>query len=44
MQLDFLYKELTTGGYKTLWNNLKTATSVLDASNQVLFNFERPAD
>ena len=44
MQLDFLYKELTTGGYKTLWNNLKTATSVLEASNQVLFNFERPAD
>jgi hypothetical protein len=44
MQLDFLYKELTTGGYLVLWNKLKTASSVLEASNEVLFNFERPAD
>ena len=44
MQLDFLHQELTTGGYLVLWNKLKTASSVLEASNEVLFNFERPAD
>lgn len=43
MQLDFLWKELSES-YKTVVNDLKTATSVLDASNSVLLNFERPAN
>lgn len=42
-QLDFLYKELSES-YKSVFNVLKTATSILEASNYVLFNFERPAD
>lgn len=43
MQLDFLWKELT-GGYKNVLNVLKVATSVLEASNIVLLEFEAPAD
>lgn len=43
MQLDFLYQELTTG-YKKVVQTLKTAKSVLEASNAVLLEFERPAD
>lgn len=43
MQLDFLYKELCEG-YKKVLTILKTATSVLEASNAVLFQFERPAN
>lgn len=43
MQLDFLWKELSEG-YKSVLNILKTATSVLQASNTVLLQFERPAD
>lgn len=43
MQLDFLFKELKEG-YSTVLNTLKTATSVLEASNAVLLQFERPAD
>ena len=43
MQLDFLYQELTTG-YKKVVETLKTAKSVLEASNAVLLEFERPAD
>ena len=43
MQLDFLYKELTEN-YKSVWSTLQSATSVLEASNMVLFNFERPAN
>ena len=43
MQLDFLYKELSEN-YKTVLNTLCSATSVLEASNSVLLNFERPAD
>ena len=43
MQLDFLYKELSEG-YKTVLAVLKSATSVLEASNEVLLKFERPAD
>lgn len=43
MQLDFLYKELSEG-YKSVLNVLKNATSVKQASNSVLMNFERPAD
>lgn len=43
MQLDFLYQELSTG-YKKVLKTLTSATSVLDASNAVLLEFERPAD
>ena len=43
MQLEFLYKELAED-YKSVLNVLKTATTVLQASNSVLLNFERPAD
>lgn len=43
MQLDFLYKELNEG-YKSVLNTLKNATTVLQASNDVLLKFERPAD
>lgn len=42
-QLNYLYKELSTN-YKSVWSTLKTATSVLQASNVVLLKFERPAD
>lgn len=42
-QLNFLYKELNEG-YKTVLADLKTAKSVLEASNSVLLKFERPAD
>lgn len=41
MQLEFLMKELTTQ-YKSVLNTLKNATSVLQASNAVLFDFENP--
>lgn len=43
MQLDFLYKELSEG-YKTVLNTLKNATSVREASDVVLLQYERPAD
>lgn len=43
MQLDFLYSELSSG-YSSVLATLKSATSVLQASNAVLLNFERPAD
>jgi len=43
MQLDFLYQELSTG-YKKVLKTLTSATSVLNASNAVLLEFERPAD
>lgn len=43
MQLDFLYQELTTS-YSKVLATLKNAKSVLEASNSVLLNFERPAD
>ena len=43
MQLEFLMQELNTG-YKSLLNTLKTTNSVLEASNGVLLQFERPAD
>ena len=42
-QLLFVYKELTEN-YKSLVTTLKTATSVLEASNAVLLKYERPAD
>lgn len=43
MQLDFLCKELKES-YPTVYNKLKTATSVREASDIVLTQFERPAD
>lgn len=42
-QLDFLTYELSNN-YKAVWQTLKTATSLLEASNAVLLKFERPAD
>lgn len=42
-QLDFLLSELTTG-YIDLLNFLKTTSSVEQASNRFLLEFERPAD
>ena len=42
-QLEFLYQELSTS-YKSVLSTLKNATSVLEASNVVLFKFENPAD
>lgn len=42
-QLEFLVKELSES-YKGVWSDLKNATSILDASNSVLFKFERPAN
>lgn len=43
MQLEFLYKELSES-YSSVLKVLKLATSVLQASNCVLMNFERPAN
>lgn len=43
MQLEFLYQELSTS-YKGVLSTLKNATSILEASNAVLLDFERPAD
>lgn len=42
MQLDFLWKELQ--GYKNVISVLGSATSVRQASDVVLLDFERPAD
>lgn len=42
MQLDFIYKELSES-YKSVFAVLKTATSVREASDAVLVNYERPA-
>ena len=42
-QMEFLVHQLSTS-YKEVWNTLKKATSVLEASNAVLLKFERPAD
>lgn len=42
-QLDFLYQELTTS-YSQLLKILKTISSVEEASNLVVTQFERPAD
>lgn len=43
MQLAFLTKELSEG-YSGVLSTLKSASSVLEASNAVLLQFERPAD
>lgn len=42
MQLGFLYKELSES-YKAVLRVLTNATNILEASNAVLFDFERPA-
>jgi len=42
-QLEFFYQELCTS-YPAVLNVLKTATSVLQASNAMLLNYERPAN
>lgn len=42
MQLDFMWKEMQ--GYKSMMTTLKSATSVLEASNAVLIQYEKPAD
>lgn len=42
MQLEFLCKELS--GYSTVWKTLQSATSVFEASNAVLLQYERPAN
>lgn len=42
MQLDFMWKEMQ--GYKAVMKTLKGATSILEASNAVLLQYERPAD
>jgi hypothetical protein len=43
MQLDYLWKELSES-YTGVLAVLRTATSVLEASNSVLLNFEKPAN
>ena len=43
VQLEFLYQELSTS-YKGVLSALKNATSILEASNVVLFKFENPYD
>lgn len=42
-QLEFLYRELSIS-YKGVLSTLKNATSILEASNAVLFKFENPSD
>ena len=44
MQLEFLVKELKESYTNTVYNVLKEATSILEASNAVLLKFERPAN
>lgn len=43
MQLQYLIEELTSS-YPTVWLALKEANSVQEASDEVLVNFERPAN
>lgn len=44
MQLEFLVKELKESFTNSVYNVLKNAKSVLEASNAVLMKFERPAN
>ena len=44
MQLEFLVKELKESYTTSIYQILKEATSVLEASNAVLLKFERPAN
>lgn len=43
MQMEFLVKELQQQ-YPSVWSKLMSATSILEASNAVLFGFECPLD
>ena len=43
MQLEFIYKELSEG-YKSVLEVLLSANSVVEASNVVLLQYEKPAD
>ena len=43
MQLEFMYKELSEN-YSSVLSELRRATTVLQASNAVLLQYERPAD
>lgn len=43
IQLEFLCKQLSES-YSVVWNTCKNAKTVLEASNAMLFKFERPAD
>lgn len=43
-QLEFLTNELSTNYKNSVWEVLKKATSILEASNAVLLKFECPAD
>ena len=43
LALDFFYKELTEN-YKGIYNSLKSAKSVREASDIMLLQYERPAD
>lgn len=43
MQLEFMYKELSEN-YSSVLSELRSATTVLQASNAVLLRYERPAD
>lgn len=43
MQVD-AFVDLLKKDYKSLWDSLKSATSVRQASNEVLLKFERPAN
>ena len=43
-QLEFLYKELEQDFQRSVFSVLLNAESVLEASNAVLINFERPTD
>ena len=42
MQLDFMWQELQ--GYKSVMKVLNSASSILEASNAILLQYERPAD
>ena len=42
-QMEFLAHQLSTS-YKAVWNTLKTAKTIREASDAVLLKFERPAD
>ncbi|MCC8136412.1 MAG: phage tail-type lysozyme domain-containing protein [Ruminococcus sp.] len=43
MQLDYLMKEMQSG-YSSVLSTLKSAATILEASNAVLTQYERPAD
>jgi hypothetical protein len=44
MQLEFLIKELKEGYTNSVYEVLKNAKTILEASNAVLLKFERPAN